>query len=98
MTNAIIPTSPHKNFEGVKKIDENGVEYWTARELLPLLGYANWQKAKDVIDRAIQACVKSGQDINNHFTQSVEMVEIGSNAVREIRDYNAGTFARGKTY
>ena len=42
MTNAIIPSSPHKNFEGLKKIDENKIEYWTARELLPLLGYKKW--------------------------------------------------------
>ena len=93
MTNAIIPSSPHKNFEDIKKIDENKVEYWTARELLPLLGYANWQKAKDVIDRATQACLKSGQDINNHFTQSVKMVEIGSNTVREVRDYKLDRYA-----
>ncbi len=93
MTNAIIPSSPHKNFEGIKKIDENGIEYWTARELLPLLGYANWQKAKDVIDRAVQACMKSGQDMNNHFTRTVKMVEIGSNTVREVRDYKLDRYA-----
>jgi len=88
MTNTITPSSPHKNFEDIRKIDENKIEYWTARELLPLLGYVNWQKAKDVIDRAMQACIKSGQDIENHFTQSVKMVEIGSNTVREVKERN----------
>ncbi len=87
MTNAIIPTSPHKNFEGIKKIDENGVEYWTARELLPLLGYKKWEKAEDVIKRASKACLNSGQNVENHFHRTGKMVEIGSNTVREVRDY-----------
>ena len=93
MTNAIIPSSPHKNFEDLKKIDENKIEYWTARELLPILGYVNWQKAKDVINRATQACMKSGQNVENHFTQSVKMVEIGSNTVREVKDYKLDRYA-----
>lgn len=37
MNNEILPTSPNKGFEDIKKVDENGVEYWEARELLPLL-------------------------------------------------------------
>ena len=93
MTNAIIPSSPHKNFEGLKKIDENKIEYWTARELLPLLGYKKWQKAEDVIKRAIKACLNSGQNVENHFTQSGKMVEIGSNTVREIKDYKLDRYA-----
>ena len=48
MTNAISPSAPHRDFEEMKKIDENGVEYWEARELLPLLGYENWQKSEEV--------------------------------------------------
>ena len=93
MTNAIIPSSPHKNFEGIKKIDENKIEYWTARELLPILGYKKWEKAEDVIKRAIKACLNSGQAINNHFHQSGKMVEIGSNTVREIKDYKLDRYA-----
>lgn len=93
MTNAIIPSSPHKNFEDIRKIDENEIEYWTARELLPLLGYKKWEKAEDVVKRAIKACLNSGQDIENHFTQSGKMVEIGSNTVREIRDYKLDRYA-----
>jgi len=93
MTDLIIPSSPHKNFEGIKKIDENGVEYWTARELLPLLGYKKWQNSEEVISRAERACVNSGQDANNHFTGFSKMVEIGSNTVREVRDYKLDRYA-----
>lgn len=74
-----------KGFEDIKKIDENGVEYWEARELMPLLGYSGWQKAEEVIGRAAQACINSGEPVDNHFTQSVKMVDIGSNTVRKVR-------------
>ena len=93
MTKAIIPSAPHKNFEGIKKIDENGIEYWEARELMPLLGYGNWQKAEEVIARAARACINSGQAVDNHFNRTVKMVEIGSNTIREIKNYKLDRYA-----
>jgi DNA-damage-inducible protein D len=78
MTNEIITTSLNKDFEGIKKVDENGVEYWEARELLPFLGYEKWQNAEEVIARAARACINSGQDVDNHFTDISKMVKIGS--------------------
>jgi DNA-damage-inducible protein D len=84
MTNEI--TSPNKDFESIKKVDKNGVEYWQARELLPLLGYENWGKSEEVIARAARSCINSGQDVDNHFHQTVKMVGIGSNSVRPIKD------------
>lgn len=79
-------SSPHKDFENIKKIDENGVEYWTARELMPILGYEKWQNSEEVIARAARACVNSGQAVDNHFTALSKMVEIGSNTVREVKE------------
>ena len=93
MTNAISPSAPHRDFEEMKKIDENGVEYWEARELLPLLGYENWQKSEEVIARAARACINSGQDVDNHFNRTVKMVEIGSNTVRKVKDYKLDRYA-----
>jgi DNA-damage-inducible protein D len=93
MIDEIVPSAPHKDFESIKKIDENGVEYWDARELMPLLGYENWQKAEDVIARAARACINSGQEVDNHFNQTVKMVEIGSNTIREVRSYKLGRYA-----
>src|SRR3989338_6236439 len=93
MTNEIILSAPHKDFEGIKKFDENGIEYWEARELLPLLGYEKWEKAEEVIGRAARACMNSGQNVDNHFHRTGKMVEIGSNTVREIRDYKLDRYA-----
>lgn len=93
MSEVIMPSSPHKDFESIKKIDENGIEYWEARELMPLLGYAQWRAFEDVISRAAKACINSGQDVDNHFARSSKMVEIGSNTVREVVNYKLDRYA-----
>lgn len=93
MSNEEIATSLNKDFESIKKIDENGIEYWQARELMPILGYPNWYKAEEVIARAAKACINSGQYVDNHFYQLVKMVKIGSNTVREIKDWKLDRYA-----
>jgi len=93
MTNKIIPFASRKKFESIKKIDKNGVEYWKARELLPILGYKTWEKAEEVIGRAGASCMNSGQDVDNHFHRTGKMVKIGSNTVREIVDYKLDRYA-----
>lgn len=93
MSNEEIATSLNKDFESIKKIDENGIEYWEARELMPILGYPNWYKAEEVIARAAKACINSGQYVDNHFYQLVKMVKIGSNTVREIKDWKLDRYA-----
>lgn len=93
MVNEITPLSPHRDFESIKKIDENGIEYWMARQLLYLLGYESWQKAEEVIGRAARACINSGQAVDNHFNQTVKMVRIGSNTIREVKDYKLDRYA-----
>ncbi|MEK7658626.1 MAG: BRO family protein [Patescibacteria group bacterium] len=75
MTEEIIINSLNKDFENIKKVDENGVEYWYARELMPLLGYEKWQNAEEVIARAAKACMNSGQVVDYHFTGFSKMVE-----------------------
>lgn len=93
MFKEIVINSLNKDFESIKKVDKNGVEYWEARELLPVLGYPNWQKAEEVIGRAARACINSGQAVDNHFNRLVKMVDIGSNTVREVRDWKLDRYA-----
>src|SRR3989338_3235944 len=93
MTNEITPSAPHRDFESIKKFDENGIEYWEGRELLPLLGYEKWEKAEEVIGKAARACIESGQDVDNHFHQTGKMVKIVSNTMREVRDYKLDRYA-----
>lgn len=93
MSQDISITGPHKDFESIKKIDENGVEYWTARELMSVLGYETWRRFEDVIKRAEQACVNSRQFPQDHFASVGNMVSIGSSTVREVKDYKLSRYA-----
>jgi len=89
----LVLSDSYQSFEQIKKIDENGIEYWEARQLLPMLGYEKWEKAEDVVIRATRACMNSGEVVENHFHRMVKMVKIGSDAVREIRDYKLDRYA-----
>ena len=82
-----------KIFEEIKHIDENGNEYWAARELQIALDYKKWQKFKNVIENAKTACEQSGFLIDNHFTQMGKMVNIGSKTSRSIEDYKLSRYA-----
>ena len=82
-----------KVFEDIKHIDENGNEYWEARELMVVLEYKKWQKFINVITNAIIACEKSNNDIDNHFTQVGKMINIVKGAKREILDYRLTRYA-----
>lgn len=93
MTNEIVVASISNDFESIKKIDKNGIEYWEARELMPILGYAKWQNAEEVIARAAKACINSGQDVDNHFTDISKMVKIGLDSVRKVRDWKLDRYA-----
>src|SRR3990167_6213735 len=93
MPNEMTFSGPHKDFESIKRVDENGIECWSARELMPLLGYEKWQNAEEVIARAARACINSGQAVDNHFTGFSKMVEIGSNTVRKVKDYKLDRYA-----
>ena len=73
------------SFENIA-IEYDGVECWSARELYPLLGYAKWERFKDVIDKAKEACTNAGENINDHFADAGKMVSLGSGAERQIDD------------
>ena len=68
----------YQSFEQIKKIDENGNEYWLARELSSVLEYSEWRNFSKVIDRAMLACKNSGFVVSDHFTEVRKMVEMPS--------------------
>jgi DNA-damage-inducible protein D len=76
------------DFDSIKQVNPYGQEYWSARELAPLLGYArSWENFEHTIERAKIACEESGNSVDDHFHASMKMVRIGSKASREIKDY-----------
>jgi DNA-damage-inducible protein D len=73
-------------FEGHAQHTESGVEYWLARDLQHLLGYAKWENFLNVISKAKTACEVSGHEPLDHFPDIRKMVELGSGSIREIDD------------
>lgn len=57
----------NKTFEDIKHVDENGIEFWLARELQQVLDYKEWRKFENVMEKAISACEKSGISVLEHF-------------------------------
>jgi DNA-damage-inducible protein D len=80
-------SNPQKSvFETIKKTNDDGQEFWSARELQTILGYVKWDKFVFVIEKAKEACLNSGQKTSDHFLRSEKMVGVGSGAQRSIDD------------
>ena len=67
MVNRSLPVSGSVTFEELKKTNEHGAKFWSARELQPLLGYGQWRRFDDAIKRAITSCSQSGNNPEYHF-------------------------------
>lgn len=97
MEKDIIISEPAKNFESIKKINEEGVEYWEARELMPLFGYDQWRNFEAVIEKGKEACKNSEQEIKYHFVSVSKMIKIAKNTPREtdreVIDYHLSRYA-----
>ncbi len=93
MSKEIVINSLNKGFEEVKHIDEEGIEYWRARELMSVLGYSEWRNFEEVIIKAKKACINSNQDINDHFVSINKLIRMVKNAIRQINDYKLDRYA-----
>ena len=89
----LTPSPQQQSFEALKRTNEHGAEFWSARDLQMLLGYAKWQKFDTAIDRAKASCEASGNVVENHFTDAGNMVTVGSGAKRKAADYHLSRFA-----
>src|SRR5258708_1026104 len=87
-------TKPHASpFDAIRRVDEQGSEYWSDRELYKLLGYSTWQKFQHAIEQAKIACEKSGQAVSDHFNLQVNLITAGKGAQREKEDYHLSRYA-----
>jgi DNA-damage-inducible protein D len=68
----------HATFEGLRRLDEEGNEYWLARQLARVFKYSEYRHFLPVIERAREACRNSGREPEDHFEDVLEMVGIGS--------------------
>ncbi len=87
-----LKASEYKRFEDIKRVRDDGTEYWSARELAPALEYAKWENFSKVIGRAMIACENSGHDISNDFPEVRKIVEAGATS-KPKKDYELSRYA-----
>ena len=80
-------------FESIKRVDDNGIEYWSSRDLWKVLGYTEYRHFLPVIEKAKIACQNSSQPISDHFEDILEMVVIGSGAERPLDSIKLSRYA-----
>lgn len=80
-------------FESIKHIDENGVEYWTSRSLWKILEYTEYRHFLPVIEKAKIACENSGQNVEDHFEDILEMIVIGKGGERQVDSVKLSRYA-----
>ena len=85
MVKKSLPVRGNLSFEELKKMNEHGAEYWSARDLQPLLGYSQWRRFEEAINRAMISCGQSGNVPENHFAGAGKMVETGKGAAGGAR-------------
>lgn len=83
----------HTKFEQIKRTNEIGQEYWSARELYEVLEYIKWDKFLNVIDKAKLACKNSGQEPSNHFPRMEKLIDLPKGAKRDIGDIHLSRYA-----
>jgi DNA-damage-inducible protein D len=75
------------HLESKKRLTKAQSPVWRARDLMPILGYVEWENFKHSIEAAITSCNQSGMDVFNHFREATTMVKIGSGATRQVEDW-----------
>ena len=81
------------SFEEIKHIDENGIEFWYARELQNVLDYKEWRKFENVINKAKEACKNSNISEFEHFVDADKLSKRANNAKVIIKDYKLTRYA-----
>lgn len=61
-------------FDEIRKVDDNGKEYWSSRDLCNAMGYSGYWKFQNVIDKAIKIASEKGMNIDEHFNHAVDML------------------------
>lgn len=79
-------------FEQIKH-SENQIEFWLARELMPLLGYKNWRDFNNAIEKAKISCKESKNEVLDHFEDTLKPITGGKGAIQNVQDFKLSRFA-----
>lgn len=76
------------DFESIKQVNPYGQEYWSARDLMPLLGYTKWERFSGAIKRAMIACEQTQNPVERHFPAAGKTSPMPHGGSREVEDYS----------
>lgn len=93
MTNKSDTSIASQSFEGLRQTNEYGAEYWSARDLQALLGYSQWRRFEQAIERAVNSCLESGNPAEHHFAGAGKPIPGGKGAVQVVDDFHLSRFA-----
>ncbi len=93
MSDSLPVPAGSNTFERIKRVNPEGREFWSARDLARVLEYFNFRNFQPVIEKAKEACAKSGHAVTDHFAEMRNMVGIGSGAQREVDDWALSRYA-----
>lgn len=80
-------------FEQIKRVDDDGEEFWSARDLSKALGYSEYRHFLPVLEKAKEACKKSGQSPQDHIEDLLDMIEIGKGGMRQVESVKLSRYA-----
>jgi DNA-damage-inducible protein D len=81
-------------FDLIIYTDQNSdVEFWYARDLMPLLGYERWENFDKAIQRGMDSCKSSKIAVSDHFREVTKMISTGKGAQRPVKDYMLTRYA-----
>lgn len=93
MPDQSIARQHHATFESIRHLDDEGNEFWLARQLATVLDYSQYRHFLPVVERAKEACRNSGQAVEDHIEDVLTMVDIGSGAKRQVEDFRLSRYA-----
>ena len=90
---ANLDAKEYQRFEDIKHMTDEGMEFWYARELAPVLEYTEWRNFSKVVDKAMLACQNSGFEAADHFVDVNKMIVLGKGGTRKVKDYMLSRYA-----
>jgi DNA-damage-inducible protein D len=93
MSEEKLPQVESVGFEGLKRTNDFGAGYWSARDLQLLLGYTQWRGFEKAIQKAVTSCEQSGNEPTYHFARARKLIVGGKGAVQEVPDFHLSRFA-----
>ena len=80
-------------FDELAHVDESGVEYWSAREIMTLFGYNRWENFYNAITKALTSIQNAQTDVKYHLREVTKMLTLGKNATRSVKDFELTRYA-----